>query len=57
MTVPFLTALLLGELLSDMGRVANCHAGVLGSNPGAPKKFPLELLQMNIFIKVKFFQN
>ena len=24
-----------------MVRVVNCHAGVLGSNPGGPKDFPL----------------
>ena len=28
-TVPFLTASLLGLLFSDMVRVVNCHAGVL----------------------------
>ena len=39
MTVPFLTALLLGLLFSDMVRVVDCHAGVLGSNPGGPKMF------------------
>ena len=33
MTVPFLTASLLGYLFSDMVRVVDCHAGVLGSNP------------------------
>ena len=40
-TVPFLTALLLGKLLSHMVRVVDCHAGVLGSNPGGPKILPL----------------
>ena len=40
-TVPFLTALLLGKLFSDMVRVVDCHAGILGSNPGGPKIFPL----------------
>ena len=40
-TVPFLTASLLGLLFSDMVRVVDCHAGVLGSNPGGPKDFPL----------------
>ena len=39
MTEPFLTASLLGELFSDMVRVVDCHAGVLGSNPGRPKRF------------------
>ena len=29
-TVPFLTASLLGQLFSDMVRVFDCHAGVLG---------------------------
>ena len=44
-TVPSLTALLLGKLFSDMVRVVDCHAGVLGSNPGVPKIFSsLELL-------------
>ena len=38
-TVPFLTASLLGQLLSDMVRVVDCHAGVLGLNPGGPKIF------------------
>ena len=38
-TVPFLTASLLGLLFSDMVRVVDCHAGVLGSNPGGPKRF------------------
>ena len=38
-TVPFLTASLLGKLFSDMFRVVDCHAGVLGSNPGRPKIF------------------
>ena len=38
-TVPFLTALLLGLLFSDMVRVVDCHAGVLGSNPGGPRIF------------------
>ena len=38
-TVPFLTASLLGKLFSDMVRVVNCHTGVLGSNPGGPKIF------------------
>ena len=40
-TVPFLTASLLGLLFSDMVRVVDCHAGVLDSNPGGPKDFPL----------------
>ena len=40
-TVPFLTASLLGKLFSDMVRVVDCHAGVLGSIPGGPKYFPL----------------
>ena len=40
-TVPFLTASLMGKLFSDMVRVVDCHAGVLGSNPGDPKDFPL----------------
>ena len=40
-TVPFLTASLLGKLFSDMVRVVDCHAGVLGSNPGGPRIFPL----------------
>ena len=30
---------LLGQLFSDMVRVVDCHAGVLGSNPGGPKTF------------------
>ena len=38
-TVPFLTPSLLGELFSDMVGVVDCHAGVLGSNPGGPKDF------------------
>ena len=38
-TVPFLTASLLGLLFSDMVRVVDCHAGVLSSNPGGPKRF------------------
>ena len=33
-SVPFLTASLLGKLFSDMVRVVDCHTGVLGSNPG-----------------------
>ena len=40
-TVTFLTASLLGLLFSDMVRVVDCHAGVLGSNPGGPKDFSL----------------
>ena len=45
-TVPFLAASLLGKLFSDMVRVVDCHAGVLGSNPWqAQNIFPLELLQ------------
>ena len=44
-TVPFLPTSLLGLLFSDMVRVVDCHTGVLGSNPGGPKRFfPLELL-------------
>ena len=44
-TVPFLTTSLLGYLFSVMVRVIDCHAGVLGSNPGGLKAFfPLELL-------------
>ena len=39
MTVVFLIASLLGLLFSDMARVVDCHAGVLGSNPGGPKRF------------------
>ena len=39
MKVPFLPASLLGYLFSDMVRVVDCHAGVLGSNPGGPKDF------------------
>ena len=35
-TVPFLTASLLGSLFSDMVRVVDSHAGDLGSNPGRP---------------------
>ena len=38
-TVPFLIASLLGLLLSNMARVVDCHAGVLGLNPGGPKRF------------------
>ena len=38
-TVPFLTALLLGKLFSDMVSVVDCRAGVLGLNPGKPKTF------------------
>ena len=38
MTVPFLTASLLGLLFSDMVRVVNCHARVSGLNPVRPKK-------------------
>ena len=38
-TVPFLKASLLGYLFSDMVRLVDCHAGVLGSNPGGPKRF------------------
>ena len=26
-------------LYSDMVRVVDCHAGVMGSNPGGPKRF------------------
>ena len=37
--LPFLTASLLGQLFSDMVRVVDCHAGVLGSNPGRSKRF------------------
>ena len=39
MPVPFLTALLLDLLFSDMVRVVDCHAGVLGLNPGGPRIF------------------
>ena len=49
MTVPFLTAMLLGELLSDMVRLAICHAGVLGSNPSGPKRFPLGITSDEFF--------
>ena len=45
-TVPFLTALLLGQLLSDMVRVVDCHAGFLGSNPGGPRYFPLGITSL-----------
>ena len=38
-TVPFLTASLLGYLLSHMVRVVDCHTGILGSNPGGLKIF------------------
>ena len=38
-TVLFLTGSLLGLLFSDMVRVVDCHVGVLGSNPGGPKRF------------------
>ena len=31
----------MGILFSDMVRVVNCHAGVLGTNPGGPKDFSL----------------
>ena len=41
-TVPFLTSSLLGQLFSNMVRVVDCHAGVLGSNPGGPKRFSLQ---------------
>ena len=37
----FFTASLLGQLFSDMVRVVDCHAGVLGSNPEGPKIFSL----------------
>ena len=40
-TVTFLTASLLGQPFSDIARVVDCHAGVLGSNPGGPKDFSL----------------
>ena len=40
-TVPFLTASLLGQLFSNMIRVVDCHAGILDSNPGGPKIFSL----------------
>ena len=40
-TVPFLTASLLGLLFSDMVRVVDCHTGVPGLNPGLPKDFSL----------------
>ena len=39
MKVPFQTALLLDKLFSDMVRVVDCHAGVLGLKPGGPKTF------------------
>ena len=29
-----------------MVRVADCHAGVLGSNPGEPKDFPLGITSL-----------
>ena len=52
MTVPFLTASLLGQLFSDMVRVVDCHAGVLGSNPGGSRYFPLELLHLLPFVRL-----
>ena len=45
-TVPFLTASLLGYLFSDMVRVVDCHAGALGSNPGRSKYFPLGITSL-----------
>ena len=45
-TVLFLTASLLGLLFSDMVRVVDCHVGVLGSNPGGPKRFPLGITSL-----------
>ena len=29
-----------------MIRVVDCHAGVLGSNPGGPKRFPLRITSL-----------
>ena len=29
-----------------MGRVVDCHAGALGSNPGEPRYFPLGITTM-----------
>ena len=46
-TVPYLTASLLGKLFSDMVRVVDCHAGVLGSNPGGPKDFTLGITSLS----------
>ena len=43
-TVPFLTALLLGYVFSDMVRVADCHTGVLGLNLCEPEEIPLGIL-------------
>ena len=40
-TVPFLTASLSGKLFREMIRMVDCHAGVLGSNPGGLKIFSL----------------
>ena len=57
MTVPFLTASLLGYLFSDMVRVVDCHAGVLGSNPGGPRYFPLGITSVKLMMRfvVLFF--
>ena len=32
-----------------MVRVADCHAGVLGSNPGGPRYFPLGITSVFVF--------
>ena len=49
-----------------MVRVVDCHAGVLGLNPGGPKDFPLGITSNirvgrvtvnKIFILGSFFQN
>ena len=35
-----------------MVRVADCHAGVLGSNPGGPRYFPLGITSFTIIVIV-----
>ena len=48
--VPFQTALLLDKLFSDMVRVVDCHAGVLGLKPGDPKHFPLGITSVCLIL-------
>ena len=39
-------SLLLGQLFGDMVKVVDCQAGVLGSNPCGPKRFPLGITSL-----------
>ena len=37
-----------------MVRVVDCHTGVLGSNPGVPKDFPLGITSLVAVVKLAY---